>query len=108
MVKSSEKLNERKMANNILEQFKELYSRWSMVEKMGKELQLEGKWQQLNSSYNYLFQIYHHRGYLTPDEVNYTNQLRQMLAGLQTQKMRVNQELSEEMMKHIAKMIAKR
>ena len=31
-----------------------------------------------------------------------------MLAGLQAQKMRVDQELSEEMMKHLAKMIVKR
>lgn len=46
------------MANNILEQWEELYSRWSMAEKVGKEMQLEGVWQQLSSSYNYLFQIY--------------------------------------------------
>lgn len=96
------------MANNILEQFEELYSRWSMAEKVGKEIQLEGLWQQLIGSYNYLFQIYQHRGYLTPDEASYANQLRQMLAGLQAQKMRVDQELTEEMMKHLTKMIVKR
>lgn len=96
------------MANNILEQLEELYSRWSMAEKVGKEMRLEGMWQQLSSSYNYLYQIYRHRGCLTPDEVTYANQLNQMLAGLQAQKMRVDQELSEEMMKHLAKMIVKR
>ena len=96
------------MANNIQEQLDELYSRWSMAEKVGKEMQLEGMWQQLSSSYNYLFQIYQQRGYLTPDETNYANQLSQMLTGLQAQKMRVDQELSEEMMKHLAKMIVKK
>jgi len=96
------------MANNILEQLEELYSRWSMAEKVGKEMQLAGMWQQLNSSYNYLFQIYQQRGYLTPAEASYANQLSQMLAGLQTQKMRVDQDLSEEMIKHLAKMILKK
>ncbi len=58
--------------------------------------------------YNYLYQIYQHRGYLTPDEANYANQLSQMLTGLQAQKMRVDQELSEETMKHLARMMLKR
>lgn len=96
------------MANNILEQFEKLYFRWSMAEKVGKEMQMDGMWQQLSSSYNYLYQIYRHRGYLTPDEANHANQLSQMLTGLQAQKLRVDQELSEEMMKHLAKMIVKR
>ena len=96
------------MANNILEQLEELYSRWSMAEKVGREVHLEVMWQQLCSCYNYLFQVYQQRGYLTPDEASYANQLSQMLAGLQAQKMRADQELSEEMMKHLAKMIVKR
>lgn len=96
------------MANNKLELFEELYSRWSMAEKVGKGIQLESMWQQVSGSYNYLFQIYQHRGYLTPDEATYANQLSQMLAGLQVQKMQVDQELSEEMMKHLAKMIVKK
>jgi len=96
------------MANTILEQLEELYSRWSMAEKVGKEMQLENMWQRLSGCYNYLYQIYQHRGYLTSAEANYANQLSQMLAGLQAQKMRVEQDLSEEMMKHLAKMIVKR
>ncbi len=96
------------MANNILEQFEELYSRWSMAEKVGKEMQMDGVWQQLSGSYNHLYQIYRHRGYLTPDEANHANQLNQMLEGLHAQKMRVDQELTEEMMKHLAKMVVKR
>lgn len=59
------------MANNILRQLEELYSRWAMAEKVGKEMRLEGMWQQLSSSYNYLFQIYQQRGYLTLDEASY-------------------------------------
>ena len=76
----------------ILEQLEDLYSRWSMAEKMGKEMHLENMWQQLSCSYNYLFQIYQHHGYLTPDEATYANPISQMLAGLQAQKIRVNQE----------------
>ena len=96
------------MANNILEQLEELYSRWSMAEKVGKKMLLEDKWQQLSASYNYLVQIYQQRGYLTSDEATYANQISQMISGLQAQKMRVDLELSEEMMKHLAKMIVKR
>lgn len=106
--RSSEEITKRKMANNILEQLEELYSRWSMAEKVGKEMRLAGMWQQLRGSYNYLNLIYQQRGYLTPDEASYANQLSQMLAGLQTQKMQVDQELSEEIIKHLAKMILKK
>ncbi len=52
--RSREEVTERKMANIILEQLEELYSRWSMAEKVGKEILLEGMWKQLSSSYNYL------------------------------------------------------
>ena len=96
------------MANNIFEQFDEAYSRWSILDKMGKEMQLERLWQQTSAAYNYLFQVYQNRGYLTPQEANYANQISQMLVALQNQKMKVDQKLSEEMMKHLAKMIVKR
>ena len=96
------------MANNILEQLDELYSRWSMTEKVGKEIQLSNLWQQLSRSYNFLIQIFQHRGYLTPNEATYANQLCQMLKALQAQKTQVDQELSDEMIKHLAKMIIKR
>lgn len=96
------------MANNILEQFEELYSQWSMAEKVGKKMQLDGMWQQLSGSYNYLFQIYQIRGYLTPDEAKYVNQLSQILSELRVQKKRIDQDLSEDMIKHLAKMIVKR
>lgn len=38
------------MVNNILEQLEELYSRWSMVEKVGKEMQLNQIFRQLTTS----------------------------------------------------------
>ena len=95
------------MANNIFEQFDEAYSRWSILDKVGKEMQLAGLWQQTSAAYNYLFQVYQNRGYLTLQEANYANQISQMLAALRSQRMKVDQELANEMMKHIVKMIVK-
>lgn len=95
------------MANSIFEQFDEVYSRWSILDKVGKEMQLERLWQQTSAAYNYLFQVYQNRGYLTPLEANYANQISQMLMALQSQKMKVDQELAGEMLKHLVKMRAK-
>ena len=64
-------------------------------------------WQQTSAAYNYLFQVYQNRGNLTPREANYANQISQMLMALQSQKMKVDQELANEMMKHLVKMLAK-
>ena len=75
------------MANNIFEQFDEAYSRWSILDKVGKEMQLAGLWQQTSAAYNYLFQVYQSRGYLTPRETNYANQISQTLKALHSQKM---------------------
>ena len=95
------------MANNIFEQFDEAYSHWSILDKVGKEMQLAVMWQQTSAAYNYLFQVYQNRGYLTPQEANYANQISQMLMALQSQKMKVDQDLANEMMKHLVKMRAK-
>lgn len=95
------------MANNLFEQFDEAYSHWSILEEVGKEIQLERLWQHTSAAYNYLFQVYQNRGYLTPQEANYANQISQMLKALQSQKMKVDQELANEMMKHLLKMIVK-
>ena len=95
------------MTNNIFEQFEEAYSRWSIFDKVGKEMQLESLWQQTSAAYNYLFQVYQNRGYLTPRETDYANQISQMLMVLQNQKMKVDQDLANEMLKHLVKMIAK-
>ncbi len=93
------------MANNIFEQFDEAYSRWSILDKVGKEMQLTRMWQQGLSAYNFLFQVYQNRGFLTSGEANYANQISQMLMALQSQKMKVDQDLSNEMMKHLVKMV---
>lgn len=95
------------MANNIFEQFDEIYSRWSMLDKMGKEMQLAGMWQQLCATYNYIMRVWQSRGYLTTDEYNYKNQICELLMVLQSQKMKVDKELSNEMLKHLVKMIVK-
>lgn len=95
------------MANNIFEQLDEAYSRWSILDKVGKEMQLERMWQQANAAYHYLFQMYQNRGYLTSGEANYAHQISQMLGNLQSQKMKVDHDLANEMMKHLMKMMVK-
>ena len=95
------------MMNNLFEQFKELYSRWSVLDKVAKEMQIAKIWQQLSATYNYILQLYQSRGYLTADESNCSNQIYQMLAELYTQKMKVDKELTDDMIKHLIKMKAK-
>ena len=95
------------MTNNIFEQFEEFYSRWSILDKVGKEMQLERMWNQMRGVYNYLFLVYQNRGYLTPSEAHYANQIGQMLQWLQNEKMRIDQELANEMLKHLVKMKSK-
>ena len=46
------------MPINVFEQFEELYSRWSILDKVGKEMQLERMWQQVTAAYRYLLQVY--------------------------------------------------
>lgn len=96
------------MANNFFEQFDDAYSRWSILDKVGKEMQLERMWQQTSAAYNHIFQVYQNRGYLTPCEANYANQICQLLINLKNQKMIVDKQLSDEMMKHLVKMIVKK
>ena len=95
------------MPTNIFEQFDELYSQWSILDKVGKEMQLERMWQQVTAAYRYLLQVYQSRGYLTPSESNYANQIGQMMTELQNQKMKVDQDLANEMLNHLVKMKAK-
>ena len=94
------------MANNIFEQFDEAYSRWSILDKVGKEMQLAGMWQQLCATYNYIIWIWQSRGYLTVDEYNYKKRIYELLMALQSQKMKVDEELVNEMMNHLVKMRA--
>lgn len=70
-------------------------------------MQLERMWQQTTAAYRYLFQAYQSRGYLTLSESNYANQIGQMMTELQNQKMKVDQELTNEMLNHLVKMKVK-
>ena len=96
------------MPNNLLEQFEELYSQWSVSTNINKGMRLAQLWQQVSGVYNYLHQIYLMRGYLTPEEANSANQLQQILLWLQTQKAQVDHNLADEMMKHLVKMNMKK
>lgn len=80
------------MANNIFEQFDEAYSRWSLLDKVEREMQLAGMWQQLCATYNYIIWIWQSRRYLTVDEYNYKNRIYELLMALQNQKMKVDKE----------------
>lgn len=76
-----------------------------LLDKVEKETQLERLWQQTSTAYNYLYQVYQYRDYLTPREANFANQISQTLMVLQSQKMKVDHDLANEMMKHLVKMI---
>lgn len=95
------------MPTNIFEQFDEIYSRWSILDKVGKEMQLERMWQQTTAAYRYLLQAYQSRGYLTLSESNYASQISRLMTDLRNQKMKVDQDLANEMLKHLVKMKTK-
>ena len=95
------------MQQSILDQFDELYSRWSVLDKVGKEIQLQQMWNQLSGAYNYIWHLYRNRGYLTSDEATYANQIYHMLVGVQNEKLKVDQELVGEMLKRLVKMKVK-
>lgn len=46
------------MMNNVFKQFEELYSQWSVLDKVAKEMQIAKMWQQLSATYNYICQLY--------------------------------------------------
>ena len=94
--------------NSVFEQFEEAYSRWSMLDKVGKEMQIDSMWQHLCITYNHIILVWQSRGYLTTYEYNYKNQIYQLLLSLKNQKMIVDKQLNDEMMKHLVKMIAKK
>ena len=89
---------------NVFEQFDEVYSRWSMLD---KEMQLARMWQQLCATYNHIIRVWQFKGYLTVDEYNYINQIYQLLIGMNNQKMIVDKQLSDEMMNHLVMMLIK-
>lgn len=93
--------------NNPLEQFDRLYSSWSMADKVAKEMQLIQNWQNLSRAYMYLVQLNNNRGYLSLDETKKLYQLQEILQWIRIQKVHVDNDLTNEMAKHIAKMMTK-
>lgn len=90
--------------NTLFAQLDELHSQWTLLDQVGREMQLGRMWQQMTSAYRYLVHVYQSRGYLTPIESNYANQICQTLMMLQSEKMKVDQALADEMLKHLVKM----
>ena len=80
----------------LFEQLDELHSQWTLLDQVGREMQLGRMWQQMTSAYRYLVQVYQSRGYLTPNESYYANQIGQTLMMLQSEKMKVDQALADE------------
>lgn len=96
------------MANNIVEQFDELYSRWNLLDKAGKDMQLGNMKQNVSGLYQFLLQSYARKGSLTQEEANKVLQIKHLYLDLQNQKTQIDNDLWNEMMKQFAKMIVKR
>ena len=94
--------------NNIVEQFEDLYSRWSLLDKAGKDAQLAEMMGRAQGLYQFLVMNYGRKGFLTQDEFNQVEQIRQVGRYLQSQKIQADQDVWNEMMKHLAKMMVKR
>ena len=94
--------------NNIAEQFEELYSRWSLLDKAGKDAYLTEMMGRAQRLYQFLVLNYGRKGFLTQYEYNQVEQIRQIGQYLQTQKTQADQDLWNEMMKHLAKMAIKK
>lgn len=96
------------MANNIVELFEDLFSKWSLLDKVGKDAQLAEMMGRAQGLYQFLVVNYGRKGFLTQDEYNQVEQIRQIGQYIQAQKIQADQDLWNEMMKHLAKMIVKR
>ena len=96
------------MANNIIEQFDEFCSRWNLLDKVGKDLQLGNMMQNVYALYQFLMQSYTRKGFLTQDEANQVRRINQIYQELQAQKIQLDNDLCNEMIKHLAKMIVRR
>lgn len=93
--------------SNIAEQFEDLYSKWSLLDKAAKETQLSDMMDRAQGMYQFLVVAYNRKGFLTPDEYRQVDQISQIGQYLLSQKMQVDQDLWNEMMKQLAKMTAK-
>lgn len=73
------------------------------MDHVGKEIQLERMSSAATSLYNAIMLLYNNKRFLTPNEVKLANQLFPVLRWLQDQKAKVDQDLTNEMMKHLLK-----
>ena len=94
--------------NSPIEQLDALYSCWSVADKATREIQLIANSQVVRTAYMYLVQLYNAKGYLNAEESKTYSQLQQMLQWIQIQKVQVERELADEMIKNLAKMMIKR
>ncbi len=93
--------------NNAIEQFDDMYSFWSALDRAGKEAWLMSRWMNLQSVYQALVLSYSSKGYFNEDEARLFGQLQQMLQGISVTKLKADQDLYNEMMTHLAKMAVK-
>lgn len=93
------------MQNNVFKQFDEVFSIWSILDKVEKELYMENKWNYVTALYKELWEKYKVQGFLTATETQYVKQLELILAWLNSQKQKVDMELAGEMMKRIGTMM---
>ena len=66
------------MANNIAEQFEGLYSKWPLLDKAGKDAQLAEMMGRAQGLCQFLVINYGRKGFLTKDEYNQVEQIRQI------------------------------
>ena len=64
--------------NNISEQFEDLYSKWSLLDKAGKDAQLVEMMGRAQGLYQFLVMNFGRKGFLTQDEYNQVEQIRQV------------------------------
>ena len=65
------------MSNNIAEQFEDLYSKWFLLDKVGKDAQLAEMMGSAQGLYQFLVMNYGSKGFLAQDEYNQVEQIRQ-------------------------------
>ena len=74
------------------------------MDKAGKDAHLAEMMGRAQGLYQFLVMNYGRKGFLTQDEYNQVEQIRQIGQYLQTQKTQADQDLWNEMMNHLAKM----
>ena len=85
-----------------------MFSKWAILDKAGKYAHLAEMMGRAQGLYQFLVMNYGMKGFLTQDECNQVEQIRQIGQYLQSQKTQADQDLWNEMMKHLAKMAIKR